>query len=94
MNIIKGVIEQGKTAIMLVPEISLTPQIVERFILRFGQDVAILHSGLSDGEKYDEYRKIKDGKVHIVVGARSAIFAPLRNIGDRKSTRLNSSHAT
>ena len=58
MNIIKGVIEQGKTAIMLVPEISLTPQIVERFILRFGQDVAILHSGLSDGEKYDEYRNI------------------------------------
>ena len=57
MNIIKGVIEQGKTAIMLVPEISLTPQIVERFILRFGQDVAILHSGLSDGEKYDEYWK-------------------------------------
>lgn len=81
MNIIKGVIEQGKTAIMLVPEISLTPQIVERFILRFGQDVAILHSGLSDGEKYDEYRKIKNGEVHIVVGARSAIFAPLKNIG-------------
>lgn len=81
MNIIKGVIEQGKTAIMLVPEISLTPQIVERFILRFGQDVAILHSGLSDGEKYDEYRKIKNGEVHIVVGARSAVFAPLKNIG-------------
>ena len=81
MNIIKGVIKQGKTAIMLVPEISLTPQIVERFILRFGQDVAILHSGLSEGEKYDEYRKIKNGEVHIVVGARSAVFAPLKNIG-------------
>lgn len=81
MNIIEKVIREGKTAIMLVPEISLTPQIVERFVLRFGQDVAILHSGLSDGEKYDEYRKIKNGEVHIVVGARSAIFAPLQNIG-------------
>ena len=81
MNMIKKVIQKGKTAIMLVPEISLTPQIVERFILRFGQDVAILHSGLSDGEKYDEYRKIQNGEVHIVVGARSAVFAPLKNIG-------------
>ena len=81
MNIIEKVIEDGKTAIMLVPEISLTPQIVERFVSRFGTDVAILHSGLSDSEKYDEYRKIKEGKVHIVVGARSAIFAPLEKIG-------------
>lgn len=81
MNIIEGVIRLGKTAIMLVPEISLTPQIVERFVRRFGSDVAILHSGLSDGEKYDEYRKIQDGKVHIVVGARSAIFAPFTNLG-------------
>lgn len=81
MNIIEGVIREGKTAIMLVPEISLTPQIVERFVGRFGDDVAILHSGLSDGERYDEYRKIQEGLVHIVVGARSAIFAPLRNLG-------------
>lgn len=81
MNIIESIINDNKTAIMLVPEISLTPQIVERFILRFGHNVAILHSGLSDGEKYDEYRKIKDGKVKIVVGARSAIFAPLKNLG-------------
>ena len=81
MNLIESVINDGKTAIMLVPEISLTPQIVERFILRFGNNVAILHSGLNDGEKYDEYRKIIEGKVKIVVGARSAIFAPLKNLG-------------
>ena len=81
MNIIEKMIQQGKTAIMLVPEISLTPQIVERFTLRFGQDVAILHSGLSDTEKYDEYRKIQKGEVHIAIGARSAIFAPLTNLG-------------
>ena len=81
MNIIEGVIKRGKTAIMLVPEISLTPQIVERFVNRFGSNIAILHSGLSDGEKYDEYRKIMEGTVDIVVGARSAIFAPLNNLG-------------
>ena len=81
MNIIEYVINIGKTAIMLVPEISLTPQIVARFTSRFGDNVAILHSGLSDGEKYDEYRKIVEKKVNIVVGARSAIFAPLDNIG-------------
>lgn len=81
MNIIEGVINRGKSAIMLVPEISLTPQIVSRFVNRFGSRVAILHSGLSEGEKYDEYRKIMEGRVDIVVGARSAIFAPLKNIG-------------
>ena len=81
MELIEEVINKGKTAIMLVPEISLTPQIVDRFVTRFGKNVAILHSGLSDTEKYDEYRKIMDGKVKIVVGARSAIFAPLENIG-------------
>ena len=81
MNIIDNVISNGKTAIMLVPEISLTPQIVDRFVSRFGDNVAILHSGLSDGERYDEYRKIVNGDVKIVVGARSAVFAPLLNIG-------------
>ena len=81
MNIIEYVISLGKTAIMLVPEISLTPQIVARFMARFGDEIAILHSGLSDGEKYDEYRKIVEKKVKIVVGARSAIFAPFDNIG-------------
>ena len=81
MNIIDKVINEGKDAIMLVPEISLTPQIVDRFVNRFGDNVAILHSGLSDVERYDEYRKIKEGKVKIVVGARSAIFAPFENVG-------------
>ena len=81
MHIIDEAIKEDKTAIMLVPEISLTPQIVERFVRRFGTNVAILHSGLSDTERYDEYRKIKNKEVKIVVGARSAIFAPLNNIG-------------
>ncbi len=81
MELIDRALKLGKTAIMLVPEISLTPQIVDRFVTRFGSEVAILHSGLSDTEKYDEYRKIIEGKVKIVVGARSAIFAPLDNIG-------------
>ena len=81
MELIDKVLKQGKNAIMLVPEISLTPQIVDRFVTRFGTDIAILHSGLSDYEKYDEYRKIINEKVRIVVGARSAVFAPLKNIG-------------
>ena len=74
-------LQMGKTAIMLVPEISLTPQITNRFIARFGDKVAIMHSGLSDGEKYDEWRKIKSGKAQVVVGARSAIFTPVENLG-------------
>ena len=81
MNIIDEVIAKGKCAIVLVPEISLTPQIVSRFVNRFGDNVAIMHSGLNDSERYDEYRKIKEGKVKIVVGARSAIFAPFNNLG-------------
>ena len=81
LSLIEKVINNGKSAIMLVPEISLTPQIISRFKARFGDDVAVLHSALSDGERYDEYRKIMEDKVHIVVGARSAIFAPLKNIG-------------
>ena len=75
------VLNKGKTAIMLVPEISLTPQMTDRFISRFGQEVAILHSGLSNGEKYDQWRKVERGEAKVVVGARSAIFAPLKNIG-------------
>lgn len=81
MHIIKKVRDLGKTALMLVPEISLTTQMIARLKMRFGDDVAVLHSALSDTEKYDEYRKIKNEKVHIVVGARSAVFAPLKNIG-------------
>lgn len=81
LKVIEEALGQGKTAIMLVPEISLTPQVTDRFISRFGDKVAILHSGLSDGEKYDEWRKVERGEAQVVVGARSAIFAPLTNIG-------------
>lgn len=81
LKVIEEALIQGKTAIMLVPEISLTPQVTDHFISRFGDKVAILHSGLSDGEKYDEWRKVERGEAQVVVGARSAIFAPLTNIG-------------
>lgn len=81
LHLIDRVLKQGKTAIVLVPEISLTPQMTNRFISRFGKLVAIMHSGLSDGEKFDEWQKIKNGQAKVVVGARSAIFAPLENIG-------------
>ncbi|TYS91089.1 primosomal protein N' [Rossellomorea aquimaris] len=78
---IQRVLQEGKEAIVLVPEISLTPQMVHRFKGRFGNDVAVLHSGLSVGEKYDEWRKIQRKEVKVVVGARSAVFAPFENIG-------------
>ena len=81
MSLIENVLQQGKTAIALVPEISLTPQIMRVFRARFGDDIAMLHSGLSDGERYDEWRRIFEGDAKIVVGARSAIFAPLENLG-------------
>ncbi len=81
MELIDYYLKQGKTAIMLVPEISLTPQMVKRFGDRFGNKIAALHSALSDGEKYDEYRRIYRGEVDIVIGARSAVFAPLKNLG-------------
>lgn len=81
LQIIDKVLKSGKNAIVLVPEISLTPQITDRFLARFGNVVAILHSRLSIGERYDEWRKIKAGDVKIVIGARSAIFAPLDNLG-------------
>ena len=81
LRCIKEVLEQGKTAIMLVPEISLTPQMMGRFRARFGDKVAVLHSGLSDGERYDEWLRLLRGDAVIAVGARSAIFAPLQNVG-------------
>ena len=81
MNVIENVRKIGKTAIMLVPEISLTPQVLMLFRNRFGDDVAIIHSGLSSGERYDEWKRILTGRANIVVGARSAIFAPLTNLG-------------
>ncbi|WP_227395576.1 primosomal protein N' [Jeotgalibacillus aurantiacus] len=81
LQTIDQVLKQGRQAIMLVPEISLTPQMVQRFKGRFGDQVAVMHSGLSQGEKYDEWRKIHRGEVNVVVGARSAIFAPFEKIG-------------
>ncbi len=78
---IEKCIDEGKTTIMLVPEIGLTTQIAKRFYEAFGSDVAIFHSSLSEGEKYDEYLKILRGEVHVVVGTRSAVFVPLKNLG-------------
>lgn len=81
MNIIKDTVDKGKTAILLVPEISLTPQMLKNLRGRFGDYVAIIHSGLSAGERYDEWCRIESGSARIVVGARSAIFSPLKDIG-------------
>ena len=81
LQLIEKALSKGKTAIVLVPEISLTPQMVNRFLARFGNCIAVLHSKLSMGERYDAYKRIKNGEVKIVIGARSAIFAPVENIG-------------
>ena len=81
MELIDKYLKKGKKSIVLVPEISLTPQLIKRFEERFGSNIALLHSALSDGEKYDEYRRIVRGEVDIVIGARSAVFAPLSNLG-------------
>lgn len=81
MTIIERALNRGKTAIMLVPEISLTPQMMQRFNARFPSQVAVLHSGLSEGERYDEWDRIFTGKAKVVLGARSAIFAPIENLG-------------
>src|SRR5699024_4898026 len=81
LQAIDKVIQKGQEAIVLVPEIALTPQMVERFKGRFGSEVAVLHSALSVGEKYDEWRKVLQQEVKVVVGARSAIFAPFKNLG-------------
>ncbi len=81
LDLIEKYIQKDKDCIILVPEISLTPQMITRFKGRLGDKVAVLHSGLSEGEKYDEWRRIKTGEVKAVVGARSAIFAPFSNLG-------------
>lgn len=81
MELIEDALNKGKTSIVLVPEISLTPQMVLRFQRRFGDNIAAIHSALSEGEKYDEWRRIVSHQAKIVIGARSAIFAPLDNIG-------------
>ncbi|SEN16204.1 primosomal protein N' [Lihuaxuella thermophila] len=81
LQAIDEVLSLGREAVVLVPEISLTPQMVARFKGRFGAQVAVLHSGLSGGERYDEWRKIRSGEVKVAIGARSAIFAPFQNLG-------------
>lgn len=81
MHCMQEILKRGKTGIMLVPEISLTPQVLANFRSRFSNDVALLHSGLSAGERFDEWKRILFGDAKIVIGARSAIFAPLKNIG-------------
>lgn len=81
LQLIEKMLDLDKQAIVLVPEISLTPQTLDRFVGRFGNQIAILHSGLSLGERYDEWRKIKTGRAKIAVGARSAVFAPFNDLG-------------
>ena len=81
MNAIKSMLSKGKTAIMLVPEISLTPQVLKHFKYKFGDNVALLHSGLTPRERFDEWFRIFNGEAKVVVGARSAIFAPLKDVG-------------
>lgn len=81
MRMVEEVLEKNQSAIVLVPEISLTPQMIERFKGRFGKNVALFHSKLSDGERFDEWFRVKEGKAKLVVGARSAIFLPVKNLG-------------
>ena len=81
LRAISNVIKKGKEAIVLVPEISLTPLLVKRFRNRFGDKVAVIHSLLSEGERFDAWRRARDGRVKIIIGARSAVFAPFKNIG-------------
>ena len=81
INLVSDVLNTGKDALLLVPEITLTTQIVKKFYERFGNNVAIFHSALSDGERYDEYLKIMRGEVHIIIGTRSAVFTPIKNLG-------------
>jgi len=81
LQLIQSVLDKGKRAIVLVPEISLTPQMVDRFSARFGDCICVLHSKLSIGERNDQWKNIKEGKCKIVIGARSAIFAPISNLG-------------
>ncbi|MBU0881746.1 MAG: DEAD/DEAH box helicase family protein, partial [Candidatus Omnitrophica bacterium] len=81
LQAIDAILQMGKQAIMLVPEIALTPQTIERFVARFGHRVAVTHSHLTPAKRFLEWKKIKDGKADIVVGARSAIFAPMSRLG-------------
>lgn len=98
MRVISHAVAMGKSAIVLVPEISLTPQMVRSFRERLGDKIAVLHSALSMGERFDEWRRIQKGEANIVIGARSAIFAPVQNIGlivvdeEHESSYVSDSH--
>ena len=81
IRLIQALLEQGKAVIVMVPEIALTPQLMEKFIAHFGSRVAVLHSSLSAGERYDEWKRVRSGAADVVVGTRSAVFAPVRNLG-------------
>lgn len=81
LKLIQQMLEQGRTALVLVPEIALTPQLLETFMRYFGDQVAVLHSALQTGQRYDEWKRIRTGKAKVVVGTRSAVFAPLQNLG-------------
>ena len=81
LHMVEEMLKKNRDSIILVPEISLTPQTIDRFVGRFGEEVAVIHSRLSQGQRFDEWRKIKEGHVKIVIGARSAVFAPFRNLG-------------
>ncbi len=81
IRLIQSVLEQGRTAMVLVPEISLTPQLLRIFAAHFGSQIAVLHSSLRSGERYDEWKRIRSGQAQVVIGTRSAIFAPLKNLG-------------
>ena len=81
MNLAEKMLNEDKSTLILVPEIALTPQMIERFKGRFGRDVAVFHSKLSDGERFDEWHRVKSGKVKLIIGARSAIFLPFKNLG-------------
>lgn len=81
IKLIMDTLKADKTAILMVPEISLTPQMIQKFLMYFGDDIAIIHSALSDGERLDEYNRLREGKARIAIGTRSAVFAPLKNIG-------------
>lgn len=81
LKLIDDVLTQGRSAIMLVPEIGLTPQFIRLFVGRFGDTVSVLHSALSAGERYDSWKKIRSGRARVVIGTRSAVFAPVRDLG-------------
>ena len=81
IHLIRQQLNRGKSAVLLVPEIALTPQMIQTFSAHFGDEVAVLHSSLSMGERYDEWKRVKSGKAHLVIGTRSAVFAPVEDLG-------------